>query len=77
VDKELRTSSGKRKTFFFFQSSQNLQNELFWYKRRGCSDIRFPLQSEFTVHGHFTKDTLANERQHIKLNLHKVKSDYA
>jgi hypothetical protein len=62
---EVRTSSGKGKTFFFFQSSQNLENDLFWNKRRGCSGIRFPLQSEINLHCHFTKDTLVNERQQI------------
>jgi len=77
VYREFHTCSGKGKTFFFFQSFQNLQNEIFWNNRRECSDVRFQLQSQINLHGHFVKDVLSNKRQRIKLNLGKVKSDYS
>jgi hypothetical protein len=77
VYREVHTSSGKGQTFFFFQSSQNLQNEIFWNNRRGHSDIRFQPQSQINLHDQFIKYVLAIKRQQIKLNLHQVKSDYA
>lgn len=77
VYSEVHTSRGKGKTFFFLQSSQNLQNQIFRKNRRGCCDFCFPIQSKIKLHGHFIKDALANNRQQIKINFHKVKSDYA
>jgi len=40
-------------------------------------DVRFPIQSQIKLHGHLIKDVLTNKRQQIKINLHKVKIDYA
>ena len=75
--REVHTSSGKGQTLFFFQSSQNLQNEIFWNNRRGRSDVRFQPQSQINLHGHFIKYVLAIKLQQVELNLHKVKSYYA
>jgi hypothetical protein len=53
------------------------KNEIFWNNRGGRCDVRFPIQSQINLNGRFINDVLANKRQQIKINLHKVKSDYA